>query len=346
MQSEVGMPDTLIMVKIAVVVPNLNGKDFIGACLDSLRAQSLKPHIIVVDNGSTDGSEEFLRKNYPEVEVLTLKQNRGFAGGVNVGLKRALENNFQYVALLNNDAVVDNNWLKFLTDIMNSSPKAGIVASKILAKDQETIDSTGEEYSIWGTPFPRGRGEIDRGQYDSKEMQSIFAASGGASLYRAAMLHKIGLFDERFFAYYEDVDISFRARLAGWEVCYQPKARVYHAMNTTSKRFSASFADYHKLKNYAYLYIKNMPGKLFWKYLLSFIAGFLGRSLILLSRRRFNAVLKAWVMIVLHLPVLFISRLKTQKLRTVSIKLIDALLYKKPSPDQARHWPFLWISKK
>jgi GT2 family glycosyltransferase len=323
-------------MKIAVVIPNFNGKELLGACLESLLVQSLTPHIIVVDNGSTDGSASFIQQQYSKLELIQLNSNLGFAGGVNAGIKSAIKNGFEFVALFNNDAVADSNWLKFLVEKINQDPKVGIVASKILASDQKTIDSTGEEYSTWGTPFPRGRGEVDKNQYDSTSKQTIFAASGGASIYRVAMLQKIGLFDELFFAYYEDVDISFRARLNGWQVQYASKAVVYHAMNVTANQISSSFADYHKLKNYVFLYVKNMPGKLFWQHFLTFAAGFWGRTLTLALQGKGLIVFKALVVIGLRKPQIFFKRYQVQKLRTVPTKDIEQLLYKHPSPNQSK----------
>src|SRR5207253_2984925 len=138
------------------------------------------------------------------------------------------------IALFNNDAVADKNWLQSLVNTMSANSEVGIATSKLLLEDKKHIDSTGDFYSIWGMPLPRGRNQLDNGQFDKPE--EVFGATGGASLYRAKMLNEIGLFDEKFFAYYEDVDISFRARLAGWKVYYQPKAIAYHGLSKTSSR--------------------------------------------------------------------------------------------------------------
>src|SRR5665811_2212163 len=191
-----------------VVVPNWNGADCLAACLDSLLAQSVKPRVIVVVNGSADGSLELLKK-YPGVEVIKHDVNKGFAGGVNAGFRRAIEDGVKYVATLNNDAVADKGWLEQLMAVFDKNPEVGIVTSKILDAKGQKIDSTGDYLTVWGLPYPRGRGEPELDKYD--EQVDIFAASGGASLYRVKMLKEIGLFDEDFFAYYEDVDLSFRA---------------------------------------------------------------------------------------------------------------------------------------
>jgi len=241
--------------KVAVVVPNWNGASVLKACLDSLLAQSLKARIIVVDNGSTDGSLELLEK-YPSVEVIKHSKNLGFTGGVNPGFKRAIELKLRYVAAFNNDAVADRDWLKSLVKTLDKHTKVGIVTSKILTMDGKKIDSTGDYLTTWGLPYPRGRGETDLTKYDKDT--EIFGASGGASLYRVSMLESIGLFDDDFFAYYEDVDLSFRAQLAGWKVRYEPTAVAYHQISATSGKIKG-FATYQTMKNQQVLLYKNLP---------------------------------------------------------------------------------------
>ncbi|HVV25575.1 MAG TPA: glycosyltransferase family 2 protein [Candidatus Saccharimonadales bacterium] len=254
MNASVDTVDT-IDTKVAVVVPNWNGADQLGACLDSLLAQSLKARVIVVDNGSSDGSLELLEK-YPSVEVIRHQKNLGFTGGVNTGFKRAMELKLRYVAAFNNDAVADKHWLEQLVAALSQHPKVGIVTSKILTADGKKIDSTGDYLTVWGLPYPRGRGESDIDKYD--EDTEIFGASGGASLYRVSMLEAIGLFDDDFFAYYEDVDLSFRAQLAGWQVRYEPRAVAYHRIGATSGKIKG-FAAYQTMKNQQILLYKNLP---------------------------------------------------------------------------------------
>lgn len=244
-------------MRVSVVIPNWNGADELPACLDSLRAQSQQHQIIVVENGSTDSSKEILYGRYPDVTVIPLPLNTGFAGGVNAGLRQAATEGHDYTALLNNDAVVDKDWLKNLVKTIEANPRAGIVMSKMISETGEYLDSTGEMYSIWGLPYPRGRREANMSKYD--DQKEVFGASGGASLYRHKMLAQIGLFDEDFFAYYEDVDISFRAQLAGWKVLYEPSAIVRHHIGATSGRVRG-FTTYHAMKNLPWLAVKNVPG--------------------------------------------------------------------------------------
>ncbi len=187
------------MRNLAVVVPNWNGRDSLAACLDSLRAQSAKHTLIIVENGSTDGSLEYLRANYPAATLIVNQTNLGFAGGVNCGIKKAIELKCDAVALFNNDAVAEPDWLANLAHELKSHPEAGIATCKIVDADGSHIDSTGDIYTVWGLPYPRGRGEPVSDAYD--KAVEVFGASGGASLYRVSMLEQIGLFDEDFFAY-------------------------------------------------------------------------------------------------------------------------------------------------
>jgi hypothetical protein len=247
------------MNQTAIVIPNLNGVDSLGKCLDSLLPQCNK--IIVVENGSVDNSKDFIRTRYPQVDLIVNKTNLGFAGGVNCGIKKAIKEGFLYVALFNNDAVAEKNWLGSLIKELDNNPRVGIATCKLLSSDKKSIDSTGDQYTNWGLPYPRGRGEPTSNKYDKDT--TIFAASGGASIYRISMLTEIGLFDEDFFAYYEDVDISFRAQLAGWKVHYVPKALAYHQIGATSSKIKG-FTTYQTMKNLPLLWYKNVPNKYFF----------------------------------------------------------------------------------
>lgn len=243
-------------MSVAVVIPNWNGREDLPACLDSLRAQTFPVEIVVVENGSTDGSAEMLRVSYPDVTVLAQPVNLGFAGGVNVGLRYAMHRGHDHIALLNNDAIAEPTWVQCLVAEMSRDEAVGMVASKFLTIDGARIDSTGECYSTWGLPFPRGRGEERVDAYDADA--EIFGASGGSTLYRADMLRDIGLFDEDFFAYFEDVDLSWRAHLRGWRVRLAPDAIAYHRIGATSGRLPG-FTTYQTLKNLFWVVAKNVP---------------------------------------------------------------------------------------
>jgi GT2 family glycosyltransferase len=223
---------------VTIVIPNWNGADFIAEALTSLQQQTLQHKVIVVDNGSSDDSVSIIRKEFPHVRLLEFKDNAGFSGGVNRGIQPALEDGADFIALFNNDATADPNWLAQLVSAAEDQPSAGIVTGKLLHTDGDHIDSTGEFYTIWGMPFPRDRNQKDTGQRDIA--QNIFGGTGGASLYRAKMLKQIGLFDEDFFVYFEDIDLSFRAQLAGWKVWLQPSAIAYHRVSASCCRHGCS----------------------------------------------------------------------------------------------------------
>ncbi len=309
------------MTKISVVVPNLNGSEDLAKCLDSLLHQSVKANIVVVDNASTDDSLKIL-ETY-DVELIKNDRNYGFAGGVNQGIKRAMSRGDKYVALFNNDAVADKNWLKKLVECLDKNPRAGIVTSKIIGSSGEYLDSTGDFYTTWGLPFPRGRRETDLNKYD--DYRRVFAASGGASLYRISMLEKIGLFDEDFFAYYEDVDISFRARLAGWEIYYEPKAVAYHHISATSSRIPG-FATQQTIRNLPFLVIKNVPARLLPIVMPRFTLAYLSILLSAIARGKGWSALKGLTQSTLLKPKKLGQRFKIQRSRKLSAKELSALL--------------------
>lgn len=254
--------------RIAVVIPNWNGQEFLGQCLDALKKQTVEHKVFVVDNGSIDNSKEIISNS--QAEGIYLDKNYGFAGGVNRGIERAIDEGFEFVYLLNNDAKPASNVLEILLDKALSDKRIGIVTGKFLTFDGKKLDSTGDFYSTWGLPYPRGRGSTDLNAYD--EATDIFGATGGASLYRCEMIKDIGLFDEDFFAYFEDVDLSFRAQLRSWKVVFEPKAKVFHHIGGTSKKLKG-FATYNSFKNLPWLLIKNVPpGYLFkfgWRFMLA-----------------------------------------------------------------------------
>ena len=309
--------------KVSVVIPNWNGLDSLGNCLDSLRAQSLEHRIIVVENGSNDGSLEFLQRDYPQVELIVHKRNKGFAGGVNAGIRKCIADGDEFVALFNNDAVADEHWLEELVKDLKVNDDAGIVTCKLMTIDKKHLDSTGDLYTTWGLPFPRGRGEPVSDKYDDRVQ--VFAASGGASLYRVSMLKQIGLFDEDFFAYYEDVDISFRAQLAGWKVRYVPESVAYHMIGATSGKIRG-FTAYQTIKNLPWVLYKNAPFSVFWRVLPRFTVAYYSFIISAAWRGQTWAALKGFTKMWFLLPKKTLQRARIQYHRTVKSSYIwDAM---------------------
>lgn len=309
--------------RLSVVIPNWNGREDIGDCLDSLAAQSLKNiQTIVVDNGSQDGSVEFIRQHYPWAIVIPQATNLGFAGGVNTGIRSSTGT---FIALLNNDAVANKDWAERLVESMDH---ADIAASLMIRSYDKRIDSAGEALSKWGIPYPTARGR-EVAQMPEQDVD-IFAASGGASVYSRQMLQQIGMFDPQFFAYVEDVDISFRARLAGYRVVLNPQARVLHKVGATSGKLG-HFARYQLLKNTHFLLLKNMPFGLFMRMLPRFVYV----QILLLGAAIKNGAglvaLKAYGVVLVSMPITLYKRRRIQTSRTIPVADIAAFL--------TSHWP-------
>jgi GT2 family glycosyltransferase len=232
-------PDSCNSGELAsVIVPNWNGAHLIGGCLDSLRAQTHRAiEVLVADGASRDGSADLIAERYPEVRLLRLDRNYGFTGNVNAGLRAARGD---VLALLNNDAKAEPAWLAELVSVLDAEPRVGSCASKILNHGEDSrIASAGDTLRRNGLAAQRGNGESDDGRFD--QPGEVFAASGGAAAYRRAMLEDVGLLDEAFVSYLEDVDLGLRAHLRGWRCRYVPTARVYHRVSATGGGELASF---------------------------------------------------------------------------------------------------------
>ncbi|HEY8886542.1 MAG TPA: glycosyltransferase family 2 protein [Candidatus Microsaccharimonas sp.] len=328
----------MFMNSVAIVVPNWNGEDLLRTCIDSLLNQTIKITVIIVENGSIDGSLKILDSYEKSKQVVVLKQtkNHGFAGGVNIGINYAIEKGFDFIGLFNNDAAAKEDWAEQLVGILSKNKGVGIVTSKILIGDTGRLDSTGDWYTTTGMPFPRGRNELDKGQYDNEKQ--VFGASGGASLYRATMLKEVGLFDEDFFAYYEDVDISFRAQIFGWKVLFEPTAIVYHQLSATSSKLGY-FAIRQSAKNFWLIYIKNLPIKLAVKYFIPATYRYSRMFAARLIKGGFGAFFSGWIQGVSLYPKKFRERRNIQKQRVVSTKYLQSIIYKgkPPIPPKFEH---------
>ena len=228
---------------VTVVVVSWQGRHLVGACLDSLKAQTLPHRLVVVDNASTDGTGAFLAAEHPEATVVTTPENLGFAGGVQAGLD-VVET--PYAALLNNDAEAEPGWLEALVGHLEAHPEAAAVTSRMVLADRpEVLNNTGVLLLPSGYGTDRGFGEPD-GSY--AEAEEVFGFSGGAAALRMAAVRAVGGFPRRFFLYYEDTDLSWRLRLAGWTVRYEPGAVVRHQHSATVDQQSETFA-FHNERN-------------------------------------------------------------------------------------------------
>lgn len=242
---------------ISVIVVNYNGKKFLSDCFNSLFHQTYNPfEVIMVDNASNDGSIEYVQQNFPDVKLYTQSTNLGFAGGTNAGIRQA---GGDFILTLNNDTILTPDFIDELVKPMVSDPFVGMCASKMIFPDGR-INSTAICISRSGAAWDRGLGELDHGQYDVAE--EVFGPCAGAALYRRTMLHEIGLFDEDFFLFMEDVDLAFRARLSGWKCVYVPTALVVHIHGGTANAGSDT-AVYYVNRNFLWYVIKNFPFRTF-----------------------------------------------------------------------------------
>lgn len=242
-------------VAASVVVPTWNGARFLPTCLDALRRQTgVVFEVIVVDSGSTDETQAVLAR-YPEVRMVRLARNRGFAAAVNAGIRAA---GADVIVLLNNDTEVEPTWLGRLTAALAAAPEAGMATSKVRMFDRrDVLHTTGDTVDASGMAANRGVWETDRGQWDNA--LEVFGASGAAGAYRRALFEDVGPFEEAFASYLEDVDLAWRAQLAGWRCRFAPDAVVYHHVSATG---GGPLASYLVARNRIWLLARNYPARL------------------------------------------------------------------------------------
>lgn len=308
----------------SVVIPNWNGKKFLKTCLDALEAQTYPNiEVIIADNASSDGSQAFIQEHYPQVILIQLAENFGFTGACNAGLRAAQG---EFVSLLNNDTEVDPNWVSTIVDGFSRHPEAGIVASKMLLFDKrDHIHTAGDYFTVDGKAGNRGVWQRDEGQYDREEF--VFSACGGSSAYRKNMLDQIGLLDDDFFFSLEDIDLAWRAQLAGWRCLYTPSAIVYHHLSATGGGVTAS---YHDGRNLIYVLVKNYPSALLRKYGLLVLKTQAKIALDALRAWRGEAArarLRGMWAGVRGIPKMLQKRRGIQRTRTISMEDLEAMLW-------------------
>ena len=247
-------------IKTTIIILNYNGLSFMEPCFESLKEQTVRDFkVLVVDNGSTDGSVEWLKEH--RVPSIFLKENTGFSGAVNTGIRAA---DTPYVLLLNNDTRVEPGFVAAMERAMDQSPKIFSVSSRMIQMyHPELLDDAGDMYSILGWAYQRG---VGRSVNLYQKSCRVFSACAGAAIYRRAVFDEIGLFDELHFAYLEDIDVGWRAKLYGYDNVYCPDAAVYHVGSGTSGSRYNSFKVRLAARNCIYLNYKNMPG---WQILLN-----------------------------------------------------------------------------
>lgn len=244
---------------LSVIIPHYNGVHHLPPCFYALRAQTYSHlEIILVDNGSTDESLELTRRDFPEVKILETGRNLGYAA-INYAFEHAQGD---IIVPLNNDTEVDSGWAQALVEALQTYPDAGMAASKMLLFDRrDTLHSAGDGFGTNGIPINRGVWKKDEGQFDNDTY--IFGGCGGAVAYRREMLVEIGFFDEDFFMYLEDVDLNWRAQMAGYRAVFAPNAVVYHHLSASG---GGVIAGYYTGRNTIFMLAKDLPGPIFRRY--------------------------------------------------------------------------------
>jgi GT2 family glycosyltransferase len=322
---------------VSVIVVNWNGLAYLPDCLGSLAVQSYPAmEIVVVDNGSTDGSVEYLRGGHgSRVRLVESPANLGFAGGNNLGIRAAKG---AYVALINNDAAADARWVEALVGAAESDSRVGMCASKIYVWDQPGI-LDGAGLLVSGDGIGRGRGRLEPDREEFARDEEALLPSGCAALYRRAMLDEIGLFDEDFFAYCEDTDLGLRARIAGWRCRYVPAAVVRHRYSGSTAPHSA-FKAFQVERNRIWVVAKCFPPGMvaasvlytLARYLLQLYAVLTGRGgAARIAERQSPAalagiLLRAWVAALSRLPEMLRRRRRLAPLRRISSRELAKLL--------------------
>lgn len=267
------------MADLTVIIPNFNGKHFLKECFDSLKVQNYSFKVIIIDNASEDGSAGYISDNYPEFTLIRNAENMGFAVAANQGIKAS---NTDYVFLLNNDVVLEMNCIFYLLECIKKDVNLFAVASKMVQyQDRIMIDDAGDEYTLLGWTKKVGNGKSIELFQSERE---IFSACAGAALYRKSVFDVIGYFDENFFAYMEDVDISYRARIHGYKCLYCPKALVYHVGSATSGSKYNTFKIRLTARNNVFVPYKNMPWPQLGLNLVFLILGFLIKYIFFLKK--------------------------------------------------------------
>jgi hypothetical protein len=298
------------MPRASVVIPTWNGAALLRPALASLRAQSWSDfETIVVDNGSSDDTVAMLARDYPEVRLVRFDENRGFAAAVNAGIRAS---SGELVVLMNNDVEADPEWLAALIRALDDRPEIGACASKMLFHaDPSRVDSAGDSLGLFAHSI--GHGQLDGPAF--AEPRHVLSACAGAAAYRRTVLDSIGLFDERFFAYLEDVDVGVRMQLAGRLCLYVPDAVVYHHGSATARRMPETKL-YLLIRNSLFLFFQYFPTRTVLAYGPAMLAWPFYR--VLRDRQPIRVALRALRSFIRDLPAVRRRRAETRRTRRIT----------------------------
>lgn len=309
---------------VSVILVNWQSLGSLPRCLQSLHEQSVHPaRILLVDNSGDRGCFG-LKRDFPALEIVPAGRNLGFAAANNLGLASC---ETRFVALLNPDAFAEPEWLERLLAAAESHPQCAAFGSvQLLDEAPEILDGIGDSYHPSGIFRREGHGRRCS-EYGDLQPRDIFSPCAAAALYRRDALQAVGGFDEDFFCYGEDVDLGFRLRLAGWKAMLVPEAMVRHVGSASSGGQRSDFASYHGHRNMVWVYVKNMPGFLFWLFLPLHMLANLASMLFLTIRGQGKIAWRAKRDAIRGLPIMWKKRQATQSKRVASIKNIWCALF-------------------
>ncbi len=313
---------------VSIIVVNWNGRNLLKECLDSIIAQTFHNwQLIVVDNKSSDNSVDFIRRQYPVAEILSNLINMGFSGGVNEGLKRCKG---ELIAILNNDVVLDKDWLRHHCEVFNKNPELGFTASKIMNyKRRNIFHSAGDFIRIDCFPGNMAAGEEDNGQ--NSQQVEIFGACAAAAMYRRTAFQTVGLFDNDFFLNYEDVDWCMRAQLMGVKGVYVPDAVAYHHGSISIVPYS-HLHTFYTIRNSLNLIVKNIPLILLIKHIWPMYKIRLSKSREFVIYGSFKAFMRSFMGFCIGLPKMLMKRQRIMLTRKLSYEYFDMLLSQDTKP--------------
>lgn len=326
-----GTPTAERAPRVSAIVLSYDGLKHLQTLLPSLMAQDYPDlRVVVVDNGSRDGSASMVRERWPEIELLEIPENVGVAAGLNRGL--SVVGGSEYVALLNNDLELHPRWLGHLVRTLDEYPRAASATGKMLNFHRRgEFDAAGDLLMWSGAATHRGLAEPDDGRYGKPD--AVFSPCAGAALYRLDAFVTVGLFDEGFFAYQEDVDWGFRAQLAGWTARYEPLAIAYHVGGATTRREERRY-DLLQRRNQILVVIKNYPLQALLRHapkIISYQAGWIVHSI---RDHTFRQQLKALAAVIPALPATLRKRRLVQRTRRVDIRYLDTVMTPVPYANQ------------
>ena len=312
--------------RLTAVVLNFDGRELLERMLPTLVGQDPGARLVVLDDGSSDGSPEWVEATYPQVEVVRNPHNLGVARSFNRAVE--LARGSDYLALLNNDLELEPGYLTTLVGVLDAHPAAASAAGKMRSvRDPRRLDGAGDAFLWSSAATRRGYGEVDEGQYDTPG--EVFSACGGAAVYRMAAFDDVGAFDGDFFAYLEDIDWGFRAQLRGWTARYEPSAIVHHVGGATTNRNAAFFGMLQR-RNQLLLVVKDYPARALALHGPKIVLHHLGWLVASVRDGVLPAHLRALGQVVTMLPATLRKRRAIQRGRRVPLQRLDAVMSPEP----------------